>query len=115
MVHLDQIADTLVSVPEVAQAHVFAGSEPSTQLTAVVFTAGEAVNKAASVTSAEVESRVFRACQRGVSRSLASYERVDQVRLTDQPLPVTPLGKIRTALVSREPSFDMATWLSQVS
>lgn len=109
MVHLDRIAEALGAAPEVGQAYAYVSEESPPRLTAIVFPGAEVMAEPGDVTAGEIEACVLRACQRA-SRHLATYERIKGVRLTDQPLPTTPLGKVRTAQVTNEPSFDVARW-----
>ena len=51
----------------------------------------------------------MRAAIRRQSQPLPSWLRVDEIRLTDEPLPVTRLGKLRRVELSDRP-FDFEAW-----
>ena len=108
MVHLDRIADALAAASEVEQAFAFISDQSSGRLAAVVFPA-ESADEAGGATLDELRDRVLSACLKA-SAGLATYERIKEVRLTDEPLPTTPLGKVRTAQVDLDPSFDRTRW-----
>jgi long-chain acyl-CoA synthetase len=107
MVNLQHVEAVLDLEPEIGQVAVVVENDPDWRLVAVVFPSGERVG--ANATAEEVTSAVRRAVHRA-SKSLRVYERPRAVRLTDRPLPVTRLGKVRRAELPREFSFDIATW-----
>jgi long-chain acyl-CoA synthetase len=114
MVHLDRIAEALAAAPEVAQAYAFVSDESPPRLTAIVLPAADVAPESTGLTADDLEARVLRGCQKA-SRHLATYERIKGLRLTDQPLPATPLGKVRATQVSLDPSFDVARWRAHLA
>jgi hypothetical protein len=74
---------------------------------AIVYPAAEAAadDATAETVEAGLRSACFNAC-----RSLEPHERVDVVRLTDAPLPATPLGKLRRKEIPSTVAFDLARW-----
>jgi len=113
IVHLERLEQAIVGAPEVRQVAVVAEPRPEWRLTAIVFPAAEAAPEGGAPTAAAIEARVRAACL-GVCRDLEPHERIDGVALTDQPLPETPLGKIRRGELPAAPSFDVERWRDAV-
>jgi long-chain acyl-CoA synthetase len=112
IVHLERLEQAIARAPEVGQVAVVAEPRPQWRLTAIVFPAADAALDGAA-TAAAIEARVGSACF-GACRDLEPHERIDGVALTDEPLPETPLGKIRRGELPAAPSFDARRWREAV-
>ena len=107
-VNLETFEAELAEALEIAQLRLTVELEPEWKLVATVFPAVEALTDGAIV-DADALLRVVRAAVRRQSQPLPSWLRVDEIRLTDQPLPVTRLGKLRRVDLPDHP-FDFDAW-----
>ena len=105
-VHFERVEAVLQSAPEIAQVCVIEEREPSWRLVAIVFPSATA--------GGETEpAEVQRSVRAGVTREserLRPYERVREIRLTDEPLPTTQLGKIQRGSLPSAFQFDLERW-----
>lgn len=107
-VNLETFEAELAEALEVGQVRLTVEQEPEWKLVATVFPSSEAGSDGA-VASTEALRTAVRAAIRRQSQPLPSWLRVDEIRLTDEPLPVTRLGKLRRVELAEHP-FDMDRW-----
>ncbi|MDA0351051.1 MAG: AMP-binding protein [Chloroflexi bacterium] len=111
-VNLETFEADLLEAAEIAQIRLTVEQEPHWQLVATVFPSADALAPG-DITDADRLQRVIRDAVRRESRSLPSWLRVDEVRLTDEPFPVTRLGKLRRVERS-EHAFDFERWQGHI-
>lgn len=107
-VNLETFEAELAEALEVAQVRLTVELEPEWKLVATVFASSEAESGGA-VQDTEALQRAVRAAIRRQSQPLPSWLRVDEIRLTDELLPVTRLGKLRRVELPDQP-FDFERW-----
>ncbi|MEZ4503665.1 MAG: AMP-binding protein [Dehalococcoidia bacterium] len=107
IVHLERLEDAISHVPGVEQVAVVVEREPSWRLVALVYPSAEADRAG---TTAEFVEATLRASCVAACRTLEPHERIDGVRLTDEPLPSTALGKVRRGELPSEVSFELDRW-----
>lgn len=110
-VNLETMEAELVEAIEIEQLRLTVEHEPEWQLIANVFASADA-QAAGEVHDADALKRVVRAAVRRQSLPLPSWLRVDEVRLVDEPLPVTRLGKLRRVELS-DRAFEFDHWSEQ--
>ena len=109
IVHLERVEAALSAAPEVAQVCVIEVREPAWKLMAVIFPSDAAAGGNGTTTGEAVEQSVRAAVLRECRR-LRNHERLRDVTLTDEPLPVTRLGKIRRGSLPTSFQFDVERW-----
>lgn len=107
-VNLETFEAELAEALEVAQVRLTVEQEPDWKLVATVFPSTEAESGGA-VDDTDDLRRTVRAAIRRQSQPLPSWLRVDEIRLVDQPLEVTRLGKLRRVDIPDRP-FDFHRW-----
>jgi long-chain acyl-CoA synthetase len=107
-VNLETFEAELGEALEVAQVRLTVELEPEWKLVATVFPSSEAESGGA-VDDTEDLQRAVRAAIRRQSQPLPSWLRVDEIRLIDQALPVTRLGKLRRVEIPDRP-FEFNRW-----
>jgi len=112
-VNLETFEAKLVEALEIQQVRLTVEEEPEYQLVATVFANSEAAS-GDQVTDADSLRDVVRGAIRRQSRPLPSWLRVDVVRLVDEPLPVTRLGKLRRVPMP-DHAFDLGRWLTEAA
>jgi long-chain acyl-CoA synthetase len=110
-VNLETFEAELLEAVEVDQVRLTVEEQPEWRLVATVFPSEEA--SAAGASDATQLLRVVREAIRRQSRPLPSWLRVDEVRLVDEPMAVTRLGKLRRVEMP-DRAFDFEHWQSQM-
>ena len=110
-VNLETFEAELTGALELEQVRLTVEEEPEWQLVATVFPSSDAVS-GTDVTDAGGLRDVVRTAIRRQSRPLPAWLRVDQVRLVDEPLPVTRLGKLRRVTMA-DRAFDFDHWRTE--
>ena len=110
-VNLETMEAELAQAIEIEQLRLTVEQEPEWQLIANVFASADAL-AAGNIEDADALQRVVRDAVRRQSRPLPSWLRVDQIRLLDEPLPVTRLGKLRRVELEDHP-FDFDHWTAE--
>jgi long-chain acyl-CoA synthetase len=110
-VNLETFEADLLEAVEVDQVRLTVEEQPEWRLVATVFPSEEAI--AAGASDAAQLLRVVREAIRRESRALPSWLRVDEVRLVDEPMAVTRLGKLRRVEMP-DRAFDFERWRAQV-
>jgi acyl-coenzyme A synthetase/AMP-(fatty) acid ligase len=106
-VNLETMEAELTGAPELAQVRLVVEQQPTWKLVAVTFPAVDTLE--AGATDTESLQRLVREAFRRQSRGFPSWLRVDEIRLVDEPLPVTRLGKVRRIELPAGP-FDFDRW-----
>ena len=110
-VNLETMEAELVEATEIEQVRLTVEQEPEWRLIAHVFASAETL-VAGTVEDSDALQRAIRDAVRRQSLPLPSWLRVDEIRLVDEPLPVTRLGKLRRVELS-DRSFDFAHWANE--
>lgn len=108
LVNLETFEAELSQATEIGQVRLTIEQEPKWQLIATVFPSINALGDG-NIENKNDLHRLVREVVREQSRSLPSWLRVDEVRLVDETLPVTRLGKLRRVELP-EHSFDFERW-----
>ena len=110
-VNLETFEAELAAAAEIEQVRVTVEQEPEWKLVSTVFASADAL-ASGEVEDAERLQRVVRDAVRRQSRPLPAWLRVDEIRLTDEPMPVTRLGKLRRVEQS-DRAFEFERWQTE--
>jgi len=108
LVNLETFEAQLSQATEIGQVRLTIEQEPKWQLIATVFPSIDALVDGNIENNNDLH-RLMREVVRRQSLSLPSWLRVDEVRLVDETLPVTRLGKLRRVELP-DHSFDFDHW-----
>jgi len=110
-VNLETMEAELAQATEIEQLRLTVEQDPEWRLIANVFASAD-ILAAGTVADADGLQRTVREVVRRQSLPLPSWLRVDEIRLVDEPLSVTRLGKLRRVELPDRP-FDFAHWSTE--